>query len=58
MPLKKKKHNAEKLYTCYRCLAVQSKDEMRQAGKMKGLSFDSSRKFKMCKSCKGKVFLT
>jgi len=48
----------EKLYICYKCLMVQSKNEMRKPGKVKGLSLESSRNIKMCKSCSCKVFLT
>lgn len=44
------------LYICYKCLAVQTKDEMRPSGKIKKLTVEESRKFKMCRDCKGRVF--
>lgn len=47
----------KELFICYKCLAVQTKDEMRPSSKIKKLSVEASRKFKMCKGCKGRVFL-
>lgn len=47
-----------KTYTCYECLKVQTKEEMVPSKKIKKLSLEQSRKFKMCSNCDSRVFMS
>lgn len=46
------------MYLCYRCLTLQTKDEMITPSKIKGLCKESSRLLKQCKNkkCKCRTF--
>jgi len=42
---------------CRSCSVVNTKEELRPSGKIKGLSLLSSNRIKTCKNCKGKIFM-
>lgn len=41
---------------CFRCLAVNRRDELRPSKKIKGLTAEQSRKMKCCKRCWCRTF--
>lgn len=44
-------------YICYRCYSVHNFEELRQSSKINNLSVEESRKIKMCKNCKCRIFI-
>lgn len=42
---------------CRSCASVNTREELRPSGKIKGLSLESSKKLKTCKNCSGRIFM-